>query len=349
MPCNQEGRQEKTNYKESSLMFSVLILLVGSGAIVLGSVLWFQGDKAPSTNTIIQSNDFHGSERNNETNEIDTTVPTNEIDTTVPTNEIDTTVSTNEIEKIISNKPETESITTLPPAYELPQLDARWIPQRIRRALVNKIVSGPLKELELSRIQNSRHVALTFDAHYKSDHIIRILKTLAKYNLKATFFLTGYWAERSPDYVRKIVAEGHEIGNHTFSHSMMTQLNEPEILEELRRAEEAIESAMDGHIAVQPFVRYPYGDRNSETVRILIENGYIPTYWGLDSLDSRAEATGDSVRFRILENTEPGDIILMHAGSSETANVLEEIINGFDDRKLIPCSLSALLESGSGF
>lgn len=331
MPSNQEGPANKPNSKEFGLGSSILVLLVGGGAVLWGLVLWFQSENSKSPEISSHTMNFPASERKIDANKKDITVPIEEP------------------EKIIFDEPETEVIAILVPAYELPQLGKKWLPQNIRRALSNSFIGGPLKELELSRIRNTRRVALTFDAHFKSDHIISILEKLSQYDLKATFFLTGYWAERSPAYVRKIIAEGHEIGNHTFSHSRLTQLSESEILEELRKAEEAIESAMDGHIAVQPFVRYPYGDRNEEIVRVLLENGYIPTYWGLDSLDSRAGATASFVRGRVLEKTEPGDIILMHAGSPQTAEVLEEIINGLSDRLLIPGSLSELLESVSEF
>ena len=331
MPSNQEGRSNKPKSKESRLGSSILVLLVGGGAVLWGLVLWFQPENSKSPEISSHTMNFHASERD------------------IDANKKDTTVSIKEPEKIIVQEPEIEVTTILVPAYEITPLEKKWLPLNIRRALSNSVIGGSLKELELSRIRKTRRVALTFDAHFKSDNIISILDKLSKYNLKATFFLTGYWAERSPGYVRKIVAEGHEIGNHTFSHSRLTKLSEYEILEELRKAEEAIESAMDGHIAVQPFVRYPYGDRNQEIVRVLLENGYIPTYWGLDSLDSRAGTSASSVRGRVLEKTEPGDIILMHAGSPQTAEVLEEIINGLSDRLLIPGSLSELLESVSEF
>lgn len=336
MPSNQEGRANKPKSKESRLGSSILVLLVGGGAVLWGLVLWLQPENSKSPEISSHTMNFHASER-----EID---PSN-----IDANDIAIADPIEEPEKIIVQEPEIEVTTILVPAYESTPLEKKWFPRNIRRALSNSVIGGSLKELELSRIRKTRRVALTFDAHFKSDNIISILDKLSKYNLKATFFLTGYWAERSPGYVRKIVAEGHEIGNHTFSHSRLTKLSEYEILEELRKAEEAIESAMDGHIAVQPFVRYPYGDRNQEIVRVLLENGYIPTYWGLDSLDSRAGTSASSVRGRVLEKTEPGDIILMHAGSPQTAEVLEEIINGLSDRLLIPGSLSELLESVSEF
>ena len=137
----------------------------------------------------------------------------------------------------------------------------------------NAIISQPMRE---------NLCALTFDDG-PSEHTPKLLDSLAEYGIPATFFLLGKNAERHPDVVRRILAEGHEVGNHSYSHPKLTRLTPEEQQEELARTD-AILRALG---ATPLFVRPPYGLYNEETERIAEGLGAALFLWSLDSRDWR--------------------------------------------------------------
>ncbi len=168
-------------------------------------------------------------------------------------------------------------------------------------------------------------IALTFDAGADSSPTTDILNTLAKYNLHCTFFLTGKWIERNPELTRRIAAEGHEIGNHTYSHRRLPQLYEGEIISELARTDDLV-VRLTGR-STKPLARVPYGSRDKRVLRILAENGYRSIFWDVDSWDAfKAGITADEIRQRVISHVSNGSIILMHCGSKATANALDSMI-----------------------
>lgn len=188
----------------------------------------------------------------------------------------------------------------------------------------------PVQGVEIARGQAGRRVALTLDAGASAEPAAAILDTLRQYDVHITFFLTGKWAEENPDIVRRIAAEGHEIGNHSYSHPYMTGLAEEAIVEELQRTEQIIRD-LAGQ-TTHPLFRPPYGDRDQELLDTLGQLGYIGIYWTLDSLDSVGEPkTADFLLQRV---THPpvdleGAIILMHVGNRTTADALPAILEWY--------------------
>jgi peptidoglycan/xylan/chitin deacetylase (PgdA/CDA1 family) len=184
--------------------------------------------------------------------------------------------------------------------------------------------------IEVTRGQPGRRVALTLDAGASAEPAAVILDTLRHYDVHITFFLTGKWAEANPDIVRRIANEGHEIGNHSYSHPYMAGLAEETAIEELRRTEQLIRD-LAGQPA-QPLFRPPYGDRDQDLLDTLARQGYISIYWTVDSLD----AVGDpkTADFLLQRVTHPpveldGAIILMHVGNRTTAEALPAILEWF--------------------
>lgn len=184
--------------------------------------------------------------------------------------------------------------------------------------------------VEVARGHPGRRVALTLDAGASAEPVADILNTLRQYDVHITFFLTGKWAEENPDIVRRIAAEGHEIGNHTYSHPYMTELTEEAIIEEVQRTEQIIRE-LAGQ-TTRPLFRPPYGDRNQALLDTLGREGYISIYWTVDSLDSVGDPkTADFLLQRV---THPpveldGAIILMHVGNRTTADALPAILEWY--------------------
>ena len=168
-------------------------------------------------------------------------------------------------------------------------------------------------------------IALTLDAGASAEPTPRVLDALRAAGLKVTFFLTGKWCEHNEDLVRAIHAEGHEIGNHTYSHTDLRKLTDEQIGEELRRTSEIVERITGEGCA--PYFRPPYGGRDKRVLRIAAEEGYRAVYWSLDSWDAfKKGITPEEIEKRVLDRVQGGDIILMHCGSDATADALPSLI-----------------------
>src|SRR5660398_102992 len=125
----------------------------------------------------------------------------------------------------------------------------------------------------VSRVTTSSKVmALTFDFGSDAGNVSRILQVLADQGVKSTFFATGQAATNYPDAVRSVVAQGHEIGNHSYSHPYFTGLTSAQMADELSRAATAIRTATGQ--APKPWFRPPYGDYNATVLQAVGDAGY---------------------------------------------------------------------------
>ena len=179
-----------------------------------------------------------------------------------------------------------------------------------------------------------RTVALSFDAAADAGFASQILDTLKANGITASFSITGRWAERNPDLVRRIAREGHEFMNHSYDHPSFTGLStgEPPLtraqrFEQLDRTEAVIEGLTDQ--STKPYFRPPYGDYDASVNADLFARGY--TYnvlWTVDSLGWDGLPAAEIVR-RCLDRVEPGAIFVFHVGSaSEDAPAVQPIIDG---------------------
>ena len=162
-----------------------------------------------------------------------------------------------------------------------------------------------------------RLVALTFDAGSNADGLPSILATLHDQGVThATFFLTGNWVDSYPVLARRVAAR-FSLGNHTINHPHLPTLGDHQIVHEVRGARRTIAAATG--VDTRPLFRFPYGDSNPHALRIVNDLGYASIRWTVDTLGwkgASAGITSDSILHRILEGLQPGEIILMHVGSS---------------------------------
>lgn len=184
-------------------------------------------------------------------------------------------------------------------------------------------------------------VALTFDADGDSQPAAAILDVLRRQGVRATFFLTGRWAERNPDLVRRIHREGHELANHSYSHPHFPALSADDILEEVARTDRILRR-LTGQ-APRPYVRFPYGDRDVSSLRLLIREGYLAVYWSLDSHDWMEAVTGAEILERVIGKVQPGDILLFHATVAKTAKVLPQLLTELPKKGLTCGPVSSVL------
>jgi peptidoglycan/xylan/chitin deacetylase (PgdA/CDA1 family) len=161
-----------------------------------------------------------------------------------------------------------------------------------------------------------RVVALTFDAGADNAGAPKILAALARYRVKATFFMTGRWAGVYPQWARRIAAR-YPIGNHTFDHRDVLGLTLPEVRGELVMARGAITHAT-GHTPL-PLFRFPYGSSSAPTLALVNRLGYTAIGWTVDTLGWEGTSLGQSiasVTAHALDHLQPGEIILMHVGAN---------------------------------
>lgn len=180
-------------------------------------------------------------------------------------------------------------------------------------------------------------VALTYDAGSGADGAEAILDVLRKHGVTATFFLTGRWAEQFPDLARRIADEGHEVGNHTYSHPDLTTLPDEEVLQQIADGEEAIRLATG--LDPRPLFREPYGAFSDHERRLVRQAGYsYSIYWEVDTLDwtfPGVEATTE----RILR-AQAGSIVLMHLNVADSAAASDAAIGELRARgyEIVPVS-----------
>lgn len=196
---------------------------------------------------------------------------------------------------------------------------------------------------EISQVKaKKREIALTFDAGASAEPADSILRTLARYGLHATFFLTGKWCEQNPDLVKRILAEGHEIGNHTYDHKDLRKLSDEEIAQEFLKMAGLVKNISGSEVS--GLGRPPYGGRDARVLKLIRENGYVPIYWSVDSWDAfKVGITSTEIQNRVLNRVRGGDIVLMHCGSKPTADALPNIIEGLKGRGYKVVTVSTLI------
>src|SRR5262249_54063529 len=142
-----------------------------------------------------------------------------------------------------------------------------------------------------------------FDAGGTGETTAAILNTLRERHINVTMFVTGKFAEQFPDSVKQMVADGNEIGNHTYSHFDSLLLNDDQLREELAHTDQIIQGLTG--ISTKPYWRPPYGSRNNHVLNVAVSQGYRSIYWTLDSLDSVGQPKTPDFIFNRVTNT-PG-------------------------------------------
>lgn len=186
-----------------------------------------------------------------------------------------------------------------------------------------------------------RQVALTFDDG-PGVYTPGILRTLKRTNTPATFFVVGSMVPGEEKMIKRIVRQGHAIGNHTLDHAGMGSLGAAEQVEQVSRQAALIDGV---GVPEQRLFRPPYRSFNASTLELLAERDLLMVLWSIDTGDYEGLPATEIAR-RALEEVKPGSIILMHdAGGdrTETAKALPEIIKGLKRRNLKPVTVPRLV------
>lgn len=185
-------------------------------------------------------------------------------------------------------------------------------------------------------------IALTFDDGPKPRTTPLILDTLQKHDLKATFFVLGRQAKAHPNLLRRIVEEGHTLGNHTYDHADMSGLSPGQIRLELQSTQEAVDGALGYHYPMV-LMRPPYGSPYFEGSaalpvfrRVVRAEGLFPVIWTIDSSDYLFSGHPEALVRDVVRSdqrrrkTQRDQVLLLHDTHGQTAQALPEIIAHFE-------------------
>jgi peptidoglycan/xylan/chitin deacetylase (PgdA/CDA1 family) len=190
-----------------------------------------------------------------------------------------------------------------------------------------------------------KQIALTFDAGASGETWPRIMAALREHNVHITMFFTGKFAEQYPDAIKQAVADGHELGNHTYSHPDTRKVTDEQLINELSRAEDIIHSLTGA--STKPYWRPPFGARNNHVLNVAVAQGYRSIYWTLDSLDSVGQPKTPDFIFNRVTNTPgvnlDGAITLQHFGSEASADALPRELDRLEEMGLKVVTVSELL------
>ncbi len=199
--------------------------------------------------------------------------------------------------------------------------------------------------------RETNKVAITIDDGADAALTHRALDYLREHNLQATLFPKGNNVEQNPEVWQRAVEEGHELGNHTYSHPFITNISTDRVREEISGWQESVDKAVDSSYRTL-FFRPPYGDgflsgQSHHTGRlqeIIAEKGMFTVLWDVELIYAlRNQAyTPARVTEHVLANAKGGSIVLLHFNEADI-DALPDIISGLRDRGLEPCSLSELL------
>jgi peptidoglycan/xylan/chitin deacetylase (PgdA/CDA1 family) len=176
---------------------------------------------------------------------------------------------------------------------------------------------------ELVRLQTRQHVvALTFDGGGNADAARLVLAALAREQVIGTFFLTGHFVRAYPLLARAI-GRRYPVGNHTVDHPDLRRLSAPAAKRQVTQAEAMIRRATTRD--PRPLFRFPYGARDRRTLGIVRRLGYASVRWTVDTWGwmGLASQTVAGARRRVLEHLVPGEIVLMHLGSSRDRSTID--------------------------
>ena len=168
---------------------------------------------------------------------------------------------------------------------------------------------------------------LTFDAGYENGYTEKILDILQKHEVKAAFFLVGNYLQKNADLVRRMVEEGHIVGNHTMTHPDMSAITEKEAFQKELTGLESLFQEITGK-ELPKYYRPPQGIYSEENLKLAKELGYKTVFWSLAYRDweNNNQPTADYAFAKLLPRTHNGAVILLHSTSKTNAEVLDELL-----------------------
>jgi peptidoglycan-N-acetylglucosamine deacetylase len=205
-------------------------------------------------------------------------------------------------------------------------------------------VAGPTYGIYTHVRTNQPYLAMTFDDGPSAEYTPRLLDLLKARHIKATFFLVGKNVEAHPDLVRRIIAEGHEVGNHTWDHPQLSKLSDTQATDEIEKTQNVIRAAC----GVTPvLLRPPYGALNKpEHIWIPQQLKLNVIYWSADTEDWKKPGAA-TITQRVLAGARPGAIILQHDIHGQTIDAMPAALDGLIGKGYHLVTVSQLIKMES--
>ncbi|MDP4118015.1 MAG: delta-lactam-biosynthetic de-N-acetylase [Bacillota bacterium] len=188
---------------------------------------------------------------------------------------------------------------------------------------------------------NSKKLYLTFDEGYENGYTPQILDILKENNVKAAFFVTGAYVDREEKLVKRMVREGHIVGNHSVNHPSLPSISDDEMEKELTQLDEKVKQ-ITGQKMI--YVRPPRGEYSERVLAHLSNMGYITVFWSFAYLDwdITMQRGGEYAYNQIMPYINGGAILLLHAVSSDNAQALDRVIKEAKSAGYKFCTLDEL-------
>lgn len=205
-------------------------------------------------------------------------------------------------------------------------------PSKEKEAAASATRSLPIYSVETEE----KKVAISFDCAWGVEYTEKLLEIMEKNDVRCTFFAVQFWVEKYPEYVKKIIDAGHEMGTHSRTHSYMSKLSESAIKDELSTSSQAIEKITGKKVNL---FRAPYGDFNNLLIDTAQSMGLYSIQWDVDSLDWK-NLSGTEIAMRVINGAKNGSIILCHNNGLHTAESLPMIFSTLKNRgyEFVPIS-----------
>lgn len=173
--------------------------------------------------------------------------------------------------------------------------------------------------------KESKCVYLTFDEGYEAGYTPQILDTLKANDVKAAFFITGHYLNTQPELVKRMIDEGHIVGNHTVNHPSMPDLDNDKLKEEITKLHTAVFEKFGYEMK---YLRPPKGEFSQRTLHLTKSLGYTTVMWSFayDDWDESKQGRETYAKEKVLSNLHNGAVMLLHSNSKDNCNILDEII-----------------------
>lgn len=178
---------------------------------------------------------------------------------------------------------------------------------------------------------NNKVIYLTFDAGFDNGNADKILDALKKHNVSATFFVVGNMIETHPEIIKRMEAEGHIVGNHSYHHPDMTSLSTEKVKKELTDLEDLYKS-VTGKDMIKVY-RPPQGKYDDRTLQTAKEMGYKTFFWSLAYVDwyENDQPTKEEAFDKLLSRVHPGAVVLLHSTSKTNADIMDELLTKWEE------------------
>ena len=198
---------------------------------------------------------------------------------------------------------------------------------------------GPASSAQLSQYDAvylgntaEKVIYLTFDAGYENGCTAKIFDALKKHDAPAAFFLVGNYLEKNPDLVRRMVEEGHIVGNHTMHHPDMSKIADRATFEKELLDLEALFTEITGR-NMPKYYRPPQGTYSENNLKMAKELGYRTIFWSLAYVDwnNNSQPTPEQAYQKLLPRVHDGAIVLLHSTSKTNAQIMDELLTKWEE------------------